>query len=284
MNNDIEQFLTEHYPYSSNTKQIYRRVLMLLFDTNPDIERLTSVEFDRWISSIEQWGGSMRWLAYSATRSFLRWKYGDDHPALKLKIKREKSGPQRTLTISQAKKLHDYFDTSSSKGIRDLAIFSILLDTGIRESELCNWQLETLFLDTGTLTVRTKGGEWGYGIFCNHTAMYMTAWLEHRSAIAQSGVQNIFVGIGGTKPGTPITPSGLRVIVRKWGQASGIGPLSPHDFRRTFATIATIAKAPTRLTQLAGRWSHIAYVEHYTRALELQAFLPFSPIAKILDS
>jgi integrase len=87
----------------------------------------------------------------------------------------------------------------------------------------------------------------------------------------------VFVGVGGSKPGQRLTTSGLRVIVRKWGDGAGLGQISPHVFRRTFATLATIGGAPSRMVQLAGRWSRIEEVERYTRALTLDRFYDYLP-------
>lgn len=277
----INSFLAEQ-GYSEATEKQYSRILNDLL-SSVHVENLTASEFKAWLKEHTSWGDSMKWLAYSATRAYIRWAYGSEHPALRLRIKRPPSEPQRTLSIEQAKKVFDHFD-ASPKGIRDRAIFSMLLDTGIRSAELCGLALKHLYLQDLLIAVRVKGNRWEYGVFSEITARHIEEWLSIRNSFAGSNETSIFVGIRGAKPGSPLTPGGLRAIIRAWGQQANIGPLSPHDFRRSFATFATIAKAPTRLTQIAGRWKNIREVERYTKALALKEFSPYSPVQLMLET
>lgn len=154
------------------------------------------------------------------------------------------------------------------------------LDTGLRASELCRIDIDRIDFKQRIVTVIVKGGDWEEAIFSPVTAQNLLEWFKVRSDHAQN-VEAAFIGIKGKKPGTRNTPGGLRSIVRKWGERSGIGKLSPHDLRRSFATLSTINQAPTRLVQMAGRWKDIKEVERYTRGLQLQEFDKYLPIRKI---
>lgn len=281
MQNLIDDFLLEN-AYTESTSGHYRRVLLSLSEQY-DLADLTAKQLDGWLDDHDSWGDATKWLAYCATRSFLRWAYGNHHPALRLKRKSPDSPPQRTLSPEQAATVLGWFDTGRDKGVRDRAIASLFLDSGIRSSELCNLQLDQINVPDQLLAVPVKGGRWEYGIFSTITGGYLEGWLDIRGDYALPDVTTLFVGIGGNKPGTPLTPGGLRAIVRRWGKKSGIGKLSPHDFRRSFATLGTMAGAPTRVTQLAGRWKDVREVERYTRGLALRDFLPYSPVRFALD-
>jgi integrase len=276
MQNLIDDFLLEN-AYAKSTADQYRRMLTDLCKHIAP-EAMTANELDTWLDGHNNWGDTTKWLAFCAARSFLRWAYGHTHPALKLKRKPPDSPPQRTLSADQAETVLEWFDDNRDKGIRDRAIASLFLDSGIRSSELCGLRLDMINTPDQLLAVEVKGGRWEYGIFSTITAEYLEQWLDIRGDYALPNVTTLFVGIGGNKPGTPLTPGGLRAIVRRWGQKSGVGKLSPHDFRRSFATLGTMAGAPTRVTQLAGRWKDLREVERYTRGLALRAFLPYSPV------
>ena len=276
---DLQLFFVSRN-YARSTEDIYSRMIMDALDTLGDLESVTPLKFRKWLDR-EEWGSSTRWLAYSAVREYIKWKWGKDHPALELSINRKDPGPQRTLSIQQAKMLDKYLNSrSGNKGVRDLAIYSVLMDTGLRSSELCSLDRDKIDLDNRTLTVQVKGGDWGAAIFSEITALRIIDWLQVRIDHA-NGSKAVFVGIKGSKPGTRITPSGLRVIVRRWGERAEIGPLSPHDFRRSFATISTILHAPPRMVQMAGRWSRIKEVERYTRGLQLTEFEDYLPMKEI---
>jgi len=278
--NAVNLFFVEN-KYSTSTEDIYSRMINAALDDLGTLEDLSPTQFKTWLYDHDTWGNSTTWLAYCAVRSFLKWKYGKGHSALELSIKREDAGPQRTLSVSQAQTVYSYLeDLTSTIGVRDLSIFSLLLDTGLRSSEICRLNRDNLNLETRTLTVKVKGGSWGSAIYSEVTTNYLIEWL-HRRINHAKGTNALFVGIKGSKPGTRITNSGLRVIVRRWGKRSGVGPLSPHDFRRTFATISTILQAPTRLVQMAGRWSRLEEVERYTRGLQLLEFDKYLPMREV---
>jgi len=73
-------------------------------------------------------------------------------------------------------------------------------------------------LDINFLTVLRKGGKKQPAYFGPETVDYIQAWLEIRQHVAKPNVNELFVSLGGTKPGTGLTRDGLRVIVRKIAQ------------------------------------------------------------------
>lgn len=200
-------------------------------------------------------------------------------PARSLPVPKTKKKKQRSLTWAQVEQLMLACDTSSVRGKRDLALICLLLDSGLREAEVCRLTLDNVDLVERRLTVRIKGGDDGDGIFGLDTQQALMTWLAMRALYAQPGVSNFFVSVGGLKPGMPITPSGLRVIFRRLGAAAGFEKLSPHDLRRSFATLSSKLGAPSRIVQVAGRWENIEMVEQYTRDLEADDFARYSPVS-----
>jgi len=84
-------------------------------------------------------------------------------------------------------------------------------------------------------------------------------------------------------PGQRLTHHGLQYIVRWWGEKAKIGKLSPHDFRRTFATQATRAGAPQRVAMTAGRWKDERVFRRYTQAIEPADIDPYSPVMQVMN-
>ncbi len=275
----IEEFLLSG-GWSPETIDRYRRSLARFMQEFPDPKFVTGQEFSIWLNSTN-WGSSTKWIAYISIRLYLRWRYGSSHPALVFKFVRQDSGPQRTLTMHQVKLLLSSFNSFSSKGVRDLSICSLFLDSGLRCSEVCNLDLKHLYLDQLCLDVRVKGGKWQSAIYSAYTANLLLKWLSIRPSIALPDIKNVFVSIGGLTHGKNLTRSGLQRIVKYWGNSVGF-PLSPHDFRRTFATLATRAGAPARVLQVAGRWSDLNMVERYTQAINLSDFKNYFPMDLVM--
>lgn len=266
--------------WAESTQRQYEYILTrLLEDCDP--ERLTANGLRDWLAR-SGWGDSLRWVAFCVVRNYLRWQYGGEHPALILKIKRKASGPQRSLRMAQVQNLLDSFDAFTPKGRRDLAICTLLLDTGLRAAELCSLQLSHIDLEERNLVVKIKGGAWSVAVYSTYTAACLTQWLNERDRWARKIEKSVFVGIGGAKPGTRITTHGLRAVMRGWAREAGIKALSPHDLRRTFATLAIRAGAPSRIVQVAGRWKHIEMVERYTSSITAGDLDKWYPVTRAI--
>jgi integrase len=270
---EVEKFLASH-AYSQSTREKYRFILTE-FIRLPDLPGMDAVGLLEFIENRKGWGNSYQWVALCACRKYLAWRFGSSHAAIAAKMKRTRARRQRCLTAPLALNLLASFDPRTPKGARDLAICALGLDTGLRCSEFCHLQLADMDLSARLLQVITKGGQWGIGVYSPQTAQYIGAWISLRKAAP--GVGELFVS---TRTGQAMTRFGLNVIVRKWGKSIGI-KLCPHDLRRSFATLSTRYGAPSRLVQVAGRWSSIDMVEHYTQDLDPAAIAPFLPVTQL---
>lgn len=273
MDKTINQFLSS-FSFSSSTRVTYRSVLILLVD-QPGLHRFSAYDLLKFVDR-PSWGNSKQYVSLVACRKYLAWRFGQGHHALSARIKRIRPKHQRSLTTKQALELLASFDTSRPKGARDLAIAALALDTGLRLAELCRLSIPDLDLEKRTLQVIVKGGQWSCAVFSPETAQYIREWLAFRCA-AQD-VKTVFIS---TRSGQQLTRGGLRIIVYKWGTLLGI-KLSPHDLRRSFATLATIFGAPSHIVQVAGRWSDISMVEHYTQDLDQVAITPYLPVSRLI--
>lgn len=279
----IEDFLSE-YPIAARTIATYRVYLGYFSDflesKQIDPATVNGALIKRWYEDNE-WSENTRRIAHCAIRAFVRHTYGDDHPALRMRVRSVKAGPQRTLTAAQVLQLVNSLDPVTDIGMRNLALILLMLDTGLRAAEVCRLKLKNLDLENRSLRVRIKGGDWGHGAYTDITAGWLRAWLRLRSKLAAADVDSVFVAVGGGQPGQPLTRDGLRGVFRRMGQAAGLGLISPHDMRRTFATLAIRNGAPTRLVQVAGRWKNIREVETYTQPIEATDLAPYSPVARM---
>jgi integrase len=271
MNNDIGNFLDSH-PYAETTKRTYTHILSLLIEL--DTASLTASDLIQFISRPE-WDNSRRQVALAASRKFIGWKHGQTHPALGAKLKRITGRPQRALTPDQALTLLASFDPHSPSGARDLAIASLALDTGLRCAELCHLQQADVDTERNVLQVIVKGGQWSAAVFSPETSAHIEKWKAFRREL--SPAPTLFIRL---RTGKSLTPSELNRIVRTWGKHIDI-PLSPHDLRRSMATIATMNGAPERVLMEGGRWSNSAMIHRYTRTLKLEAMRQYLVVSHL---
>lgn len=272
MDKRISNFLASN-PYAKSTKETYAHIL----------NELVELPFAEWeagelLSFVERkgWGDSKKYVSLNACKSFIKFLYGESHPALSAKVKRVMSKPQRALTYAQLIVLLALFDTYTPEGARNQCIVAVAIDTAFRVAELSKIKLADIDRQNRTILVITKGGNWKYGVYSEETGAIMDRWLSYRKPA--DGTNGLFTNLKKDRRyGLPISKAGIQTLFKRWSKKVGF-LVSPHDLRRGMATISTKNNAPTRIVQVAGRWSDINMVEHYTRTIEAQAIQQYLPM------
>jgi site-specific recombinase XerD len=221
-------------------------------------------------------GQAALYRATNALRSFYKFHYGDESPARRLPLKKAPIRQQRVLTIEQVGNLMASIDTSTPIGRRNLALVSFMIDTGFRASEICRLNDSQVDLQYRLARVVVKGGREGIGVFSEETAASCATWRAERANFAQC--EAFFTSFELHHPGYRLTREGLADVIHAIGKNAGLR-VGPHDLRRTFATLAILMGAPSRLVQVAGRWSDLKLVERYTQSITAKAIDPYSPIS-----
>ncbi|MCB0170723.1 MAG: tyrosine-type recombinase/integrase [Anaerolineae bacterium] len=238
--------------------------------------------------ALREWGAGLHGnraratvrLITSIIRSFLAWCYEerliDEDLATALKLPKVKIREQRTLTADEFLALLRTCD-DDLYGVRDAAIISLMVDSGLRVSELCGLRLDALIFEPiYQATVISKGGDEEPVYFGEATAELLRVWLRVRPGWSPD--DTVFVALGGNTPGYAMTRSGILTLLLRRCFEAGIPPASPHALRRTFACLADEAGASTRKIQEWGRWSDIKMVERYTQGLKAgRLYRQFSP-------
>jgi site-specific recombinase XerD len=138
----------------------------------------------------------------------------------------------KILSKEEIQALVDAINPNTYLGARQYAIFVLLLDTGIRASELCGLTLTNTFLDESRILVRGKGNKERIVPFANATrqalARYLTTW---RGEPLDPNEESLFL----TVEGLPLTYDALSGCIKTLGNRAGIPRLHPHLFRHTFA-------------------------------------------------
>ena len=291
MLNDVDSFLRENTGrWAPSTQSLYARFLFAVSRWLEaigvdDSSQVTTELLVRWLNE-HDWGSSSRRNALLALRIFFRWAVGDEHsPAARIPLpKKATNSSRRALSPHEALELLVVPDTSTVKGKRDLAIVVLMFDTGLRASEVCNARMENLHLRELTLQVLTKGNQWEWSVFTEHTGRALFDWVIAREPTAIDGEGSIFISLGGPKIGTRLSSRGLWCIVNSLSKKAGIGHVCPHELRHSFAMLSLMAGASTRAVQIGGRWKDIKQVERYTQRLELEATRPHLPMNFLMDS
>ncbi len=107
---------------------------------------------------------------------------------------------------------------ASAIGLRDRALFLTLADTGIRASELLGATDCDLDFGRSRLRVRGKGQKERFVPLSRETMLALVRWLNKRPF----GSDHLFCVLAGGRPGSGLTYSGLREILRRRCRAAKI--------------------------------------------------------------
>ncbi len=113
---------------------------------------------------------------------------------------------------------------------RNRAILLILLDTGLRASELCGIKIHQIDLDQRKVKVFGKGSKERLLPFSARTGQVIWRYLATHRKDDHVG-QPLFA----TQRGQPLTRTHLRHIIERICARADLPKYTPHDFRHTFA-------------------------------------------------
>ncbi|ORV90663.1 hypothetical protein AWC11_12015 [Mycobacterium interjectum] len=143
---------------------------------------------------------------------------------------------------------------------RDEALIRLLIDCGLRVSEVTGIDLDDLDLDGETVTVTGKGSRIRSAYFGAKTAQALDRYLRERAKHRHASSAALFLGERGR-----FTPDGVRERLKVRADMAGLDPaaIHPHRFRHTNAHDFLLAGGQERdLKRLMG-WRSDTMLERY---------------------
>jgi integrase/recombinase XerC len=181
------------------------------------------------------------------------------------------------LTPEEIQRLLSACGGSSFEDLRDRAIIRVLVDTGLRKSELAGIMVEDVNLFEQTLFIRQrKGGRSAYVPIGVKSAREIDRYIKARARHRHGGLGNLWI----CRRGHFGSESIYAAVVQR-GKQAGIEGLHPHTFRHTFAAMWLAADGPEGdLMRIAGWRSAsmlLRYGAHTANQRAMDAHKKFSP-------
>jgi integrase/recombinase XerD len=154
-------------------------------------------------------------------------------------------------------------DYQRPTALRDRCIVLLMLDTGVRASELCGLQLRHVDLKNRSITVLGKGNKeraLPFGPSCGKS-LFRYISLERKEARVNDP---LFLATGGA----PLDRGNLLKLLQRLGQRAGVPDVHPHRFRHTFAIEYLRNGGNTRALQEALGHETLEMLRVYTRIAE----------------
>lgn len=208
-------------------------------------------------------GTSSRARRLAALKSFFRFLqekgYRDDNPAVSLRLPKPRSEEPGYLTAEECERLLAAIAENTDRTrARDLAIFSLMIGTGIRRKELIGLNLQDVDL-RGNVTVTRKGRRQQTLPLAEWVVDALRKYLEERPEVETDA---LFI----SERGTRLSQSTLWYCFKRFFAAAGLDEdkASPKTLRHSFATM--LLRNGVQLPVIASLMGHksIATTQIYT--------------------
>ena len=245
---------------SEETRRAYGRVVKEFFRFHKFIEPslIKPIDVIRWRDSLIENKKSAATVSFklSVIRSLFEYlKAGgfvQNNPALTKLVTPPKLSEDlrgRALTIKEVNYILSGPDREKTEGARDYAILLTLLRTSLRVAEACNLKTSSSRWSHGrwTLKFKVKGGRERMIPLPKEVKHAIDEYLksdrDRRKILKTAEGNEAWLFQPTTNYRTlqfdkPISTTMVWYIVRRWGEFTGIGKVSPHDLRRTAITRA----------------------------------------------
>jgi len=165
------------------------------------------------------------------------------------------------LTQEEVELLVNQPDVTTEIGVRDRALLEVLYASGLRVTEVAALRHSDVNLDAGLVLCLGKGSK-ERTVPLGRSAI---GWIERylpirRKWLGQQSSSRLFI----TPRGRPLQRQALWKRVVSYGEQSGIGHVTPHMLRHTFATHLLEHGADLRSVQMMLGHADLTTTEIYT--------------------
>ena len=179
-------------------------------------------------------------------------------------IKKEGVRTGNWLTVRQAETLINTPNIACLKGKRDRALLAVLIGCGLRREETALLSVEHIQQRDARWVIVDMHGKGG-----RVRSVPMPSWtkaaIDEWMTAASFTCGRVFrpVNKGDNLAGESMTAQSIFETVKKYAAEIGVGNISPHDLRRTFAKLAHKGRAALEQIQLSLGHASIQTTERY---------------------
>lgn len=270
----IEEFITTirvEKGLSNNTVQSYRSDLnilceflrkkeksLLTAERNDLIDLLARLKDEgRSDASISRLMSTLRgFFKFTLTEKLLK-----QDPTAYMSTRKAWQTLPRFLAQEEVDKLLEQPDLNDDIGIRDRAMLELLYATGLRVSELVGLRLPDVELDAGSLSCFGKGSKQRRIPIGRSSIHFLKNYFNARQRMLRENRSDLLF----IEPnGKPISRQKFWKIITGYGKSAGLGHVTPHMLRHSFATALIENGADLRSVQMMLGHSDINTTQIYT--------------------
>jgi site-specific recombinase XerD len=235
-------------------------------EVSADLSSFTRENVLGWLESLRQRNltdGTIltRWRGL---RRFANWLLSEQiihtDPLAGIAVDKPEAPSVPVLSDAELTALLDACKGRTFNDLRDIVILRLLIDCGLRVSELTGIDLKHLDLDSETVQVTGKGSRTRMAYFGAKTSLALDRYLRARRGHRHSSDPALLLGERGR-----FTSDGVRNVLKVRADRAGLDPVAihPHRFRHTHAHDFLLAGGQERdLMRLMG-WRSESMLSRY---------------------
>ena len=211
----------------------------------------------------------------SSLRSFFN--YLLDEEIIEVNPASEMSAPKSPILLPKAldtdliKKFLD-FKPNGDLEIRDKAIAELLYSSGLRLSELCNLDIDSISIKERACRVVGKGNKTRDLPIGEKAIQAIRDWILVRNKLSLPNSKAFFLN----KNGTRLSTRSVQLRLKRLGKKRGLPSIHPHLLRHSFASHILESSGDLRAVQDMLGHSDIGTTQIYTK-------LDFQQLSKVYD-
>lgn len=185
------------------------------------------------------------------------------------------------LTPEEIDSMFSAIKPNTLLGARNTALYSLMLDTGLRLSEVATLKDWDVHLEDHYVKVLGKGSKErivAFGVACQRALLHY--YHHFRVQPAHPGVETFFLTIDGYS----LTPDAIRSLTERLSKATGVRRLHPHLLRHSYATHFLLNGGDVFLLKQNLGHTTLVMVEHYLHIASQRAAVrsqSFSPLDRL---
>ena len=205
------------------------------YDPSVEVSDLTREHVEAFIDDqLIRWRPATAAVRYRSLKPFFAWlvERGDIDTSPMVRMHPPKVPEQPVPVVSDAE-LHKLLRTCQGShfcDVRDAALLRVMIETGVRLSEVAGLRAGDIDIGRSELTVLGKGKRKRLVPFGRKTQRSIELYLSARNAHKHRERPEIWLAEKGA-----LTTSGIAQMLRRRCRNAGIGPLHPHQLRHSAA-------------------------------------------------
>jgi integrase/recombinase XerC len=253
--NDLSRFESycSNHEIDPQTAQAYE---VQKFIADLSAEDMSAASVNRSLSSIR---GFYHWM--------VRFNKRDNNPCTMLKNVKM---PVKLPSVLWEKEMASFASLPESTRIlwpqRDKALIMAIYSAGLRISEVVSLTMTNLSSSLDEARIAGKGGKIRYVFFSEQAKEAIMEYLPGRNeGLRMTGADAKNGALFISRKGKPISVPGVRWIIYRYAQASGLGKnIHPHSLRHSFATHLVNSGCDVRIVQEMLGHSSLSTTQRYT--------------------